>query len=292
MKNFKNISLIKILLEEFIFFLIGFLLVLAGFYRLKKISTASQIISPEPFRNEGILPFIFLLYLILLTLLIYFIVKYFKKPRKPLLFFYYLAIFSGINFYLGIFAGINLKYQLFATLIAVFLTLLRHFFPLIIVQNLVFIITLSGISLFFAKKISLQNIIILLLVIAIYDFIAVFVTKHMIFIGKKLAELGIGLFLILPLKLKDLIKSQRFIEIKPYYKKFLILGGGDIGFPLILIASLLNESFLKALFVFLFSLLGIFSATYIFFILKKPVPALPPIVFLSLVGYILSKFLP
>jgi hypothetical protein len=73
-------------------------------------------------------------------------------------------------------------------------------------------------------------------------------------------------------------------------RKYSILGGGDIGFPLLLSSSVyFTYGLNNALLVAMFSLFGLVSAYWIqtTFIKGKPMPALPPIAVLSLVGLLI-----
>lgn len=72
--------------------------------------------------------------------------------------------------------------------------------------------------------------------------------------------------------------------------KFLILGGGDVVFPLLFCVSLIPFGILNSLIVAFFSLVGLFVSFY-FFIQQKarqPIPALPPIALFSIIGYLLT----
>jgi len=71
----------------------------------------------------------------------------------------------------------------------------------------------------------------------------------------------------------------------------LVLGGGDIIFPLILCSSLIPQGIANSLIVGLFALVGLF-VSFLFFIgqkTRKPIPALPPIALFSIIGYLITK---
>jgi len=73
-------------------------------------------------------------------------------------------------------------------------------------------------------------------------------------------------------------------------REFSILGGGDIGFPLLLVVSVFfANGFVQSLVVAGFSLLGLAAAYWVQrkLLRGKPTPALPPISFLSIIGYII-----
>jgi presenilin-like A22 family membrane protease len=94
---------------------------------------------------------------------------------------------------------------------------------------------------------------------------------------------------------KDRMKERgiaKIVEEKPSERDFSILGGGDIAFPLLLVSSVyfaygLADSILVAV----FSLVGLIGAYWIqaVFIKGKPMPALPPIAALSLIGILIVR---
>ena len=75
-------------------------------------------------------------------------------------------------------------------------------------------------------------------------------------------------------------------------REYSILGGGDVGFPLMLAVSVFFESDLaSAVLVGVFALMGLLSAFLIqlLWLKNKPMPALPPIAFLSLIGFLVAS---
>lgn len=294
---------IKIFLQELVFFVIGYLLVIWGFLKLKAMpaplrelyfSGKINITAMPGYENQNNLlnnqSILFLTYFFIGTLVLFLVLKYLKNPKGLLNGFYYLAIFGGLGLYIPMLFKPTLELQSMAFLATIVAIILIWRFPFIILQNLALVVTVSSIALFFSKKLSNVNIISVLLIVALYDFIAVYITKHMVFMAKKASEFGIGLFLILPINIKDLFKIEKNLNLNESPKKYMILGGGDLAFPLILVAGLLNESFLKSFIVFLFALIGLLGSHLIFAINKKPIPALPAIVLASTIGYIITRF--
>jgi presenilin-like A22 family membrane protease len=82
---------------------------------------------------------------------------------------------------------------------------------------------------------------------------------------------------------------------EPEKREYSILGGGDIGFPLMLAASVFFADDLgSAMLVGGFALLGLIAVFPIqkFWFKGKPMPALPPVAVFSLVGFLIaSRFL-
>lgn len=156
-------------------------------------------------------------------------------------------------------------------------------------HNLILIFGIAGIGGEVGLSLSPQIIIFLFLILAIYDIFAVYKTKHMVKIAKSMAESRAILGIILPQKFSDFNRKLEEVKIGEKKQEFLVLGAGDIVFPLILISSVLPQGIVKSLIIFLFSLLGLFFGFWLFLRLgKKPMPALPPLAFFSIIGFLIT----
>ena len=108
--------------------------------------------------------------------------------------------------------------------------------------------------------------------------------------AKEMIESRAILGLVVPSSMVDFKSSLS--EIKPG-GKFLILGGGDVVLPLFLCSSIISSGRFQPLIVAVFSLIGVFFS-FLFFIFqkeRKPIPALPPIAFFSIIGFLLTIIL-
>jgi hypothetical protein len=145
---------------------------------------------------------------------------------------------------------------------------------------------------FRSRKLSKPEIVIALLaVFSVYDIVAVYKTKHMVEMAKEMIDSRAILGLIIPRNLSGF--GEGLIRLKPG-GKFLILGGGDIVFPLFLCCSLIpSYGIAKSFLAAAFSILGLLASFFLFAFQKKrsPIPALPPIAFFSIVGYLVVRFL-
>ncbi|MDO8556591.1 MAG: presenilin family intramembrane aspartyl protease [Nanoarchaeota archaeon] len=114
--------------------------------------------------------------------------------------------------------------ELIAILVALVLTFLKLWRPSVVWHNLPEVFLYAGLAAIFAPVLSLFSISVLLILIAVYDAIAVWKTKHMVAMAEyqTKSKLFAGLYI-------------------PYKKKFALLGGGDIGFPLLFNAVLLRQ---------------------------------------------------
>ena len=184
-------------------------------------------------------------------------------------------------------------------IIAVAIGVLWFFMPRIWLHNIIMILTMVSLGAVFGRLVSPWTAMILLLVIAVYDFLAVRF-GFMTWMAKRMESSDSLPAFVIPTSIsewKGSLKSPKnrdavSLEIKNAPERFnhSILGGGDIGFPLLLTSAVyFAVGFHSALLVAAFSLAGLVCAYLIqSYILKgKPMPALPPIAALSLVGLLL-----
>jgi presenilin-like A22 family membrane protease len=138
---------------------------------------------------------------------------------------------------------------------------------------------------------------IFMLIIAVYDVLAVRF-GFMVWMADRLSQSTSLPAFVFPKQMKDWklkLETVRFGELKDKAseeREYAILGGGDIGFPLMLSVSVFFQSHLAgAVVVGIFALAGVVSAFLIqmLWLKGKPMPALPPIAFLSLVGFLIAS---
>ena len=134
-----------------------------------------------------------------------------------------------------------------------------------------------------------------MLVLSLYDILAVRF-GYMMWMLKNLSVSDTLPAFIIPKTISgwnmDVRKSRIFDEESE--RDFSVLGGGDIGFPLILIVTVFfAHGFTRSLIVGGFSLLGLAAAYWVQRKLLKgrPTPALPPISLLSIIGYLIVYFI-
>jgi len=268
-------------IEAFLFSLSLGLGILAGL-RLEKIFV-TQNISPQPISSWQFL-FYFLFATVLFLLVIYFL-KFEKGKEVFLKIFFFFAVGFGNLFFFGLWLPDLLSFTLVALL---FYFLIRK--SSLIVHNATLVFAIAGVGAGLGTRFTPEIVILLLVIFSIYDFIAVYRTKHMVKIAKEMLKGQAILGIIIPQKISDF--SAYLKEVKPG-GRFLILGAGDIIFPLIFSVSLISQGILDSLIVALFSLVGLFAG-FLIFISKKtrqPMPALPPIALFSIIGYLITKII-
>lgn len=173
------------------------------------------------------------------------------------------------------------------------------FLPRVWLHNLVMILSLVSLAAVFGRLITPWTAMILIAALALYDFIAVRF-GYMLWMAKKLTESSTLPAFIIPQSIVEwnssLKKSDyaKLVDEKEFERKYSILGGGDVGFPLLLVSSsYFGYGFTDAIIVAAFTLLGLLCAYGIQATLLKgkPMPALPPIAVLSLAALLIVRYL-
>jgi presenilin-like A22 family membrane protease len=248
--------------------------------------------------EEGDNPWIavyYLIYIVAVTLIIVFIAK---KGKKNLLrgIFYFAIAWAMWYALFPIFLLIIPPYSdLLSLSLAVVITLVMIKYPEWYVINAVGILVTMGIALIFGMALSLIPIILLLSLFAIYDAIAVYMSKHMVYLADSAIENKLPALFVLPAK-KDYSfrKVQRKKEKgdkgerEAYY-----MGYGDVLIPGILVIAA-ERSF--GMLGGIFTLLGALVAMVLLMVMVnsgKPQPGLPYLNAGALAGllvYLLLQF--
>jgi presenilin-like A22 family membrane protease len=165
-------------------------------------------------------------------------------------------------------------------------------------HDIVLLIALAAAGSVFGSLFSPWAFLIVMLVIAVYDFLAVRF-GFMVWMVDRLSETVALPAFIYPKKFREWALSLKTVRVKELAAKpsgereYSLLGGGDIGFPLMLTSSVYFVSGLNpAIVVGGFALAGLMSAFLIqlLWLKGKPMPALPPIAFFCLIGFLITKY--
>ncbi len=188
----------------------------------------------------------------------------------------------------------------FAYALAVITGIAWLFWARIWLHDILLLIALAAAGSVFGFVFSPWAFMIFMLIIAVYDLLAVRF-GFMVWMADRLSETASLPAFIFPKLMKDWklkLETVKFGELKDKAseeREYSVLGGGDIGFPLMLSASVLFDADITgAIIVGIFALVGLIGAfmIQIYWLKGKPMPALPPIAFLSLVGFIIvTQFL-
>ena len=109
--------------------------------------------------------------------------------------------------------------------------------------------------------------------------------------AKSMAESQAILGIIIPKKLPDFKRKIKDVKLGDEKRDFLVLGSGDIIFPLILSVSFLPQpqGLIKSGIILFFSLCGLSFGFWLFLKLgQKPMPALPPLALFSIIGFLIN----
>lgn len=241
----------------------------------------------------------FFLIFILIILRIYKGDLLFKLLESIVVFTTSFIVFLGVLWY---FNGSILA----AFILAVVFTVLKFYH--VKLRNLSGIISGVGMAVMFSLFLSMFEALLFIVFMCFYDFFAVFISKHMIFMAKEFSKRDLSFSLATKDKVKvTKIKTSYVIEkgVKKEIKEKVVeeelehleLGTGDISLPLafaLVVFKTTYHNFNNALIVFL--MITIFSALalgYTLYFVKKYklfLPALPPIIIGSFIGLLIAKY--
>src|SRR3989338_1729292 len=151
-----------------------------------------------------------------------------------------------VLFLLAAFFALTIAWDAFlpttmAFVLAFIFAVWKVFRPNVLVHNFTELFIYGGLAAIFVPLFNLFSVIVLLLLISAYDAYAVWKSKHMITLAKSQAKAKIFAGLMLPYKLGKVSLGKPKHGIKMKKVRTAILGGGDIGFPLIFAGVVLKE---------------------------------------------------
>jgi len=198
------------------------------------------------------------------------------------------GVFIALVFYLPL---------TFAIVIAAGVGIAWFLIPLVWLHDLVLILTMVSLGAVFGRFTTPWTAMVLILLLAIYDFLAVRF-GFMIWMTGKLSQTNALPALIIPRNYSGWSSSLRqpgatdLVEAKSADRKYSILGGGDIAFPCLLTASVyFAQGLAPGVIIAMSGFLGLIGAYSIqaTFLKGKPIPALPPIAAIALVGLLVIR---
>jgi len=223
----------------------------------------------ENFRNNELFSdAIFTLPVSIIIFSLLFLLIYKLNMKKLLIVWYAFAFIACVTISLSSF--INFYYAVF---ISACLLLLKFVSNDDFLHNMLELLVYGGIAVVVIPLLSPVSAILLLIIISIYDFIAVYFSKHMIILAK--TQFALNIFSGLQIRTGG---------------KGAILGGGDIAFPLILAGVMLRDySAINAILIIYGSLIGL-TILILTGEDDKFYPAMPFITMGCLFGYVLGLF--
>ncbi len=169
------------------------------------------------------------------TLLLLLIIKFRKFNIWKLWFFF--AVFFTMAIAFAPFVG-----QLIAGILAFVFALIKIYKPVTILNNLTEVFIYGGLAAIFVPVINVFAAFALLFLISVYDIVAVRYTKHMVKLAKFQARSNVFAGLLVPYGKGKGIAAEGKGIIKDKEKgRIAVLGGGDIGFPLLFAGAVMKE---------------------------------------------------
>ena len=266
----------SILWQNALTFFVGQILCLATAFFILSRKSFSVVTAPVPW-------YYFVTSLIIAGLFITLAIKYLKGGKFFILVFYFVIVLGTMTVF-NSFLPLELSIA-----IALIVLILRITTPRIWTHNLAIILGLAGISSTIGLDLKPLGVIIILIALSIYDYIAVYKTKTMVKMFKGLLKRGVIFSIVIPEHAHNWFVDLK--KVKPR-EGFMFLGTGDIALPMIFAASALSTSLISAVFIILGALVGLLMIHLLFAIQKKKaaMPALPPIALFSIIGYLISLF--
>ena len=289
--NEENESKRKMLLP--IFIMGCFFVVINGFALLIK-----NLFQPtfEDTSNPVNILYIFGIILVM-TVVILIIAKYWKKQVIQIIILFaigYTAFFIFVPLFALLLTG--LYAIILAIVCASTLVVCLYRFPEWYVIDLCGVIVGAGAIAIFGVSLSVFLVIILLLVLAVYDAISVYKTKHMIDLADAVMDLKLPVLLVVPkIRKYSLIKETKSLKEKlkeNEERDAFFMGLGDVVMPGILVVASyhnISDGLPVALSVLAGTIIG-FLLLMAFVIKGKPQAGLPLLCSGAILGYVISSF--
>jgi presenilin-like A22 family membrane protease len=230
--------------------------------------------------------FMLFVYIIVSTVAILMVVKFWKPSVRVL---EALVVFFSSWITFDFLIPVGIWYFSLGFFLAIALTAWKALRPTILSQNVAAMTSGAGAGALLGASFGIVPSLVFLILLCVYDFISVFVTKHMIHLARELTKTPMAFTIASPHK----FKRAKFIGPKGRKKRKKVhifqLGVGDIVIPLMFSISLLRD------FTIVSSLLTIAGSTIALLLLiyhmsenPRPLPALPFITVGTLAGFVIS----
>lgn len=195
-----------------------------------------------------------------------------------------IAVLSGAWFIADIFLS-----ETWALVVGSLVILLRFTWKNVLTMNLTLAIGIAGISAAIGSGLSPNGVLIILTVLAFYDIVAVYKTRHMVRMFRDLVSRGI----LFAFALTPLHRKQLLAKVDAPGGGALLLGTGDVALPMVLAVSAARTHMAHGIAVVLGASAG-FALMYLLFLRqdkRRPMPALPPIALGAILFYFASLIL-
>ncbi|VVB81438.1 Signal-peptide peptidase, presenilin aspartyl protease [uncultured archaeon] len=192
---------------------------------------------------------------------------------------FYFAVVMCLSLAFGAFIP-----ALYAFIIALVFGFFKVFRPNIYLHNLTELFVYGGLAVIFVRMLDVKYSFILLILLSLYDMYAVWKSKHMVKMAKFQTKSGIFAGLLVPYAAPRLKGVKRKVRTA-------VLGGGDIGFPLIFAGTVLIASNLAS--ALIVSVCATIALSILLLLSQKDrfYPAIPFLTAGCAVGYLITLLL-
>jgi presenilin-like A22 family membrane protease len=243
--------------------------------------------NPEATSNA----FLWIIAVLAFTLFIFIVIKLNKRWIIQLIIF--LTVASTFYYvFFALFSNI-----LLTTILSIGLTVLLYKYPEWYVIDFVGIVIGAGASSIFGISLDIIPALVLLILLAVYDYIAVYRTKHMVALAEGVMDLKLPILLVFPKHLKYSFLTEKFDKEE---REAFFMGLGDAVIPTVLVIS--ARTFMKTDYILpligavnlpaIGTMLGIFLgfAVLMGFVIKgKPQAGLPFLNGGAILGFVIGS---
>jgi presenilin-like A22 family membrane protease len=271
---------------------------------IKPLLYAEAITPANPEINDPMFIVTIFVIMISITILILLIAKYWKDKVIQLIILFAVGYTAAYAFFYPIFSLILPFFSIyilsiFSFIPAIILVVALYKYPEWYVINISGIIIGIGAIMIFGISISILLVIIFLIILAVYDAISVYKTKHMIDLADTVMDLKLPVLLVVPkIRNYSLIKETKRLKEKleqDEERDAFFMGLGDIVMPGILVTAVYTQiPEFEGLLVTLSVIIGIMIGFMVLmsFVLKgKPQAGLPCLCGGAILGYVISSLI-
>jgi presenilin-like A22 family membrane protease len=233
-----------------------------------------------------------------MTIIILLIAKFWKKRLIQLIILFAVG-YTSFYIFLPLFSLVISSWMVtvfLSIILALFLVVVLVKYPEWYIIDLCGVIIGAGAVALFGISLSILLVLILLIVLAIYDAISVYKTKHMIDLADTVMDLKLPVLLVVPkIRHYSLLKETKRLKEKlkdGEEREAFFMGLGDVVMPGILVATAyttIPDGLPVALSVLVGTLVG-FAALMTFVLKGKPQAGLPLLCSGAILGYLISSY--
>ena len=209
-------------------------------------------------------------------------VRFGRMARLSLPILLLLIMLAGANFIFSGWFGLAWSVALSLALVAV-----AWLVPLVITHDLAIVVGISGISAMLGLSLTPLIACGALALLSVYDIISVYRTRHMVSLAGNMLASGAVFGFLVPGRVSGFFLTRRKALDS---RQVMMLGSGDIGLPMVLVASAVSQSLPAAVLVSVFTLAGLTLMHWLFSrqAERLPMAALPPIAMSAILGYVVA----